>query len=573
MEATTKVKLRSLAPYRRLFPKARGTDKTVKFGANVSDTIGFIPTIIKRCGWQVQRFCDQELSGLSTYEVCARLWDFVKYHIEYIPDRRGLEEVRSPRRLIFDGKGDCDCGTTFIGTCLYYMEISFALRITEYDDKGYYQHIYPVVILPNGEEIVIDFVVDKFNYEHPYTKKLDRKMELQFLDGIDDAPILGLDAVSLGRAFGNESELSELGKLLKHAKKNGGGSSSPKKQKFKDKLKKVAHVANRANPGAVLIRAGILASMKLNLMKVAETLRWGYASPDLAKSKGMDMSKYDKVKKVLDKARSVFFAAGGKEENLRKAILTGRGNRSHDVAGLGRLSENTPLPELLGAIYDDEFVHGVEGLGVVSETAAIASATTAMGALAALLKSIGSLFPHKKDNAGDSVPPDSGADSGSDSASSESGSETPSTPAASSDTGDNATPPAADPPSDDNTPAPDPPASDNGDGNLPATVPQADPPAETDPPPDSDPPPDEGTSGLGGLGSSLKSFYEKNSNWILPTAGVIVGSIATALYMESRSKSKPAPVIQTINGPPKQKKGKGKGGKKKSNKQSVIALM
>ncbi|MGZ3867267.1 MAG: hypothetical protein ACXVNR_13015, partial [Bacteroidia bacterium] len=202
MEARKKVELQSLEPYRYLFPKARFIDHTVKRGATVADTVSTIPKIIKQTAWQVQRFCDQELSGLSTYEVCAKLWDFVKYHIEYIPDRRGIEEVRSPRRFIADAKGDCDCGSTFIGSCLFYKEIPFVLRITQYDNKGYYQHIYPVVILPDGKEIVVDFVVDKFNFEQPYTKKKDTKMELQFFDGIDEAPILGMDARNAQQRFG-----------------------------------------------------------------------------------------------------------------------------------------------------------------------------------------------------------------------------------------------------------------------------------------------------------------------------------------------------------------------------------
>ena len=48
MEAKVKVELLSLEPYRHLFPPASGVDSTVKLGANVSDTVNFIPEIVRR---------------------------------------------------------------------------------------------------------------------------------------------------------------------------------------------------------------------------------------------------------------------------------------------------------------------------------------------------------------------------------------------------------------------------------------------------------------------------------------------------------------------------------------------
>ncbi|MGZ3888896.1 MAG: hypothetical protein ACXVPQ_09990 [Bacteroidia bacterium] len=574
MEARTKVKLQSLEPYRYLFPKARLIDHTVKRGATVADTVKTIPKIIRITAWQVQRYVDQELRGLPNDEAFRKLWNFVKYHIEYVPDEKRVEQVRSPRRLIHDAKGDCDCGTTFIGACLYLLEIPFLFRITKYKEN-YFQHIYPVITLPGEKEIIMDFVVHAFNYEEPYTEKQDTKMDLQFLDGIDEAPILGVDARNARQRFGYESDLAELGRLLKKKTPAQKQAAKEKRKNFGKKLMKVVNIANKVNPGAVLLRAGILASMKLNLMRVAETLKWGYASRELAQSKGMDMSKYDKLKAVLAKAQKIFYASGGKEDNLRKAILTGRGNRHHEVAGLAGMNENTPLPQLLGAIYDEEFVHGMEdypganGLGVVSETAAIATATSAMGALAALLKSIGSLFPHKKDKVSDPVPPDSGADSGGGNDADESegeehapasnADETPATPMAESEQQDTPEAPA--------------PGEDNGD-NLPAPTNETalTTTGDNDPPPDSDPPGDETTQGLGGI----MDFYERNKQWILPT-GIAIGAFGlVALVHHFVSKPElPPPVLQTqtINGAPR--RSKKKGGKKKSEneRQSVIALM
>ncbi|MDO8998308.1 MAG: hypothetical protein Q7W45_00980 [Bacteroidota bacterium] len=429
MEATTKIKLKSLDPYRHLFPAALVIDKTIKKGAGVSDTVAFIPKVVAKCRWQVKNYVDAELRGLGMYEACEKLWHFVKQHIEYEKDERGLEQVRSPRRLIHDVKGDCDCFTTFIDTCLTELNIPTINRITKYKEN-HFQHIYPIVPMSNGQYIVMDCVVDRFNYEEPYSEKKDYKMDLQFLDGIDDEKLNG--GVDVQDLFGWDGEMGELGKA-KIFRKNQSTSAMPlqnqgnKKtliknkgfQKFKTIAKKGLNIANKANPATALLRAGILASMKLNVMKVPQRLKWAYLTESEAQQKGADMAKFGKLKNVLYRIEQIFYTAGGKPENLKKAILEGRGNRNKEVNGFGYaesmdgnvsgMSEYTNVSTLLGtSIYQDEFVNGLEGtegLGAaVTTSAAITAATTVMASIAALLKSIGNVFPNKKQSHDFNVP-------------------------------------------------------------------------------------------------------------------------------------------------------------------------
>jgi len=594
MEAKTKVKLKSLEPYRHLFPKAIIVDKTVKKGASVQDTVHFIPEIVKKTAWQVEDYVEQELKGLSTYDVCRKLWDFVKYHIEYRPDKRGLEQVRSPRRLIHDGFGDCDCGTTFILTCLYVLKVpNCTRRITKYREDRF-QHIYPVVEL-DGKEIIVDFVVHEFNYEEPYTEKEDYKMDLQFLDGIEDrSPTLyGVDAQDL---YGGLRDIGELGQLLRRAKRGGGGGAKPalfkkktpeqKKQKKEDrkkKLMKVVNKVNKVNPGVALLRAGILASMKLNLLKVAERLKWAYASKDHAVSKGMEPAKHDKLKEVLARAEKIFYTAGGKPENLRKAILTGRGNRSKEVAGFDGYSENTPLPELLGAIYQDEF-SGLEGLdgegfGVVTAAAtgaSITAATGVMAAIAGLLKQVGVLFPKKdgekkrglfkrKDSASSEQTEES-----SESASENSEAE-PSQPSEES---------SSESESQENSETSE--TTEESSENLPAVSEEtAVTTTEESGEENSEPTSEEETNGLSGLGG-IRDFYQKNKKWIVPV-GVLATAITLGLVINhyaNKSEAQPKPQTQPVQQPTvngidgRKKRRRTKGGEGGTyGKQSVIALM
>lgn len=580
MEAKTQVKLLSLAPYRDLFPAAQAIDQTVKMGATVSDTVDFIPQVVQRTRWQVEKFVEQELQGLSTYMACEKLWNFVKYHIRYKKDKRGIEQVRSPRRMIHDGVGDCDCFTTFIDTCLHVLNIPTINRITKYDGKDYFQHIYPIVPLGNGKYIIMDCVADSFNYEVPYSEKKDYKMELQFLDGIErDETFTGnVDAQDL---FGWNDDMGDLGKLFKKRSSsssampegNQGGKKGKKGfQKIKNIAKKALNITNKINPATAVLRAGILASMKLNVMKVAEKLKWAYLTEAEAKKKGADMSKFGKLKNVLYKIEQIFYTAGGKPENLKKAILSGRGNRKHEVSGFGLigideiqaygLDDNAPLSQLLGDVYHDEFVSGLEGtegLGVVATSASIAAASTVMGSIAALLKSIGSLFPKKKG--------EEGGGSGEGGSGDEGGGEESSEPSVSTSSGDEDS------------------ESDSGSNNVPAKTNKSV--AKQSSSDDEDSGDDEGTNGKsvsrtsedgGETPTGLKGFWEKNKKWMKPVGiGLGVAGILYAGYriVTGNKKAKAAPNGQAaLNGfsgkkHKKRKKGKGNGHGRKSN----IALM
>ena len=614
-EAKNNVELLSLEPYRHLFPPCPEIDHTVKKGANVSDTVKFIPAIVKRDSWHVKKFVNQELRGLTTYEACQKLWDFVKFHIRYEKDERGAEQVRSARRLIRDGKGDCDCFTTFIDKCLYQLQIPFINRITKYGGSSF-QHIYPIVPMGSGKYIVMDCVVDSFNYEQPYTEKQDYPMDLQYLDGIEDTDraLVGIDARDL---FSNTNEIAELGKLLKRRSGGGGGSGGAapakkgifkkktpeqkqankqvrkeKRKVVKKKVLKVVNKVNKVNPATVLLRGGILASMKLNLLKVAEKLKWGYATREYAASKGMDMRKYDQIKAVLAKSESIFFAAGGKPENLKKAILTGRGNRNHEVAGLRGLGQYSTMPELLGAIYEDEFVNGLEGfgslgnLGEPATAAAITAASGAMAALAALLKSVGVLFPPKgKNKKGQN--PENGAEQA---AASE---ETPTEPLPEDQTDPPSSPGEGPEPEESEAPPSEEQQQQQqdeqeGGGETGMTLEEKEQNPDTEITPEGVPGEgnevtstsgggdEEGTGGiLNGPGLGIKAYWLKNKQWLLPV-GIGLGVLAvsgivsylTSAKEKQQTYKRQQPALNGVQSRHKKKKG----GQDRYAKKTVMAL-
>jgi len=424
MEARKKRNIKPGNQFDQLFPKSEGVNKTIRRNANVSDTVAFIPKVVHETLHQTDAI-SRKLKANNVYETCSRIWHFVYQHINYKKDQEGYEQIRSPARAWKDRVSgvDCDCYSTFISSILTNLGIKHKLRITKYW-KDYFQHIYPVV--QNGaKEIILDCVTDKFDYEVPYSQKKDYPMELQYLNGFDG----GMD--ELGKIFkknmakkglvpGNTQQkpapkgLFNKLKAKKAAKATASGSTAPAAKKKKGILKKVVSKINKVNPATILLRNGVLASMKLNVKNVAKRLRWSYLTPEQAAAKGILPEKFQKLVATRAKLENIFTVAGGKVENLKKAILGGKGNSDRAVNGLGMLpmvgstgymSAYIPLNQLLGPeIYYSENIEGIEGLGDLGEPVTLTSIAAAAGVIAGIiasLKQIGDIFGGGKKESAD----------------------------------------------------------------------------------------------------------------------------------------------------------------------------
>ena len=444
---TGKRHIKSGDEYNHLFPSAQGEYITVQKNASTLDhTIPLMKKVVAETLDDTVEIA-KLLKADTEKQTCQNIWEFCFNHLQYQKDEPGIEQVRRPARVWKDRKNkgvDCDCMSVFIGSILTNLGIPFSFRLTKYTSPEF-EHVYPIAHTKNGV-VIIDAVVHKFNREVPYSSKKDIKMDLQYLNGLEND--LGFTAEELE----NIEEFEELDELLENeypmdaqellgdqdldglegraerrarrkarkAKRKSRRANRKAKRKvrkakrkekiqnfkklsLKEKLKKGLHVVNRINPGAALLRLGILASMKLNLMKVASKLRFAYWTNAEAKRQNMDIGKFNQLKRIREKLEKIFFGAGGKTHNLKKAILEGRGNRDRRVVlnGLGAVISNVTdeddLITIVGEdIFDDEFSDvdfGVDGLGSAAATGtAIAAATGVIGAIAKLIKQLGSMF-------------------------------------------------------------------------------------------------------------------------------------------------------------------------------------
>lgn len=234
MIAKGKRKISSGKEFDHLFPQSLGTVSVMRDeNASLDETIDLIKKIARESGNEVRKLVNHLKSiSKNDEDFLKKLWNFIYKHIDYKLDEKFIEQVRSPKRLWHDRKGDCDCYSTFISTCLIYANIPHKLRITKYF-KPDFQHIY-IVVPKNGdlkkdldmyrnrdEYIVLDCVTDSYNHEVNYSEKRDYEMKLERLDGfgnLGDMPSLpqevSAELLSTLTALNqNKAELKGLGQL------------------------------------------------------------------------------------------------------------------------------------------------------------------------------------------------------------------------------------------------------------------------------------------------------------------------------------------------------------------------
>ena len=552
MEATKKRKIRSGEEFGHLFPKPLFLDPTIKKGATVDDTVRFIPQVVRETLFQTAKLAPL-LKGKNVYETCKNIWDFVYSHIAYKKDANGKEQIRSPARGWHDRFHgiDCDCYTVFISSILSNLKIKHKLRITKYK-QDHFQHIYPIVPTTGGNYITVDCVVDRFNYEEPYTEKQDTKMELEYLNGIPSTNNVDVQDLMGWEELNGEDDLGKIKLFKKMTQPPGSEGDTSKKGKLKNLLHKGLHITNRLNPATTLIREGVLISMKLNLFKVAQRLKYAYLSEDDARKKEMDMEKFSKLRKIKEKLEKIFYDAGGKPENLKKAILTGKGNSKgkHDVNGLGYIpddmngmDENTPSNTLLGMdIYQSE---GFGELGSATAAAAsITAATGIIGAIAGLLKGVGNMFPKKSKEGADFENPESTPGDGTSTA--EVSQNAGNVKITNSDDGSSTTSSSSN--------------SEGGGGNNQKSLMKTS--------GDSSSTDSSDSSG----GDKPQGFWDKNKKWIKPTAIGLTGLGLVFLGVKMLHKPKPPAPAPPLTGIKSRKK-KRKGGNKGKKKKQAVAYM
>lgn len=118
----------------------------------------------------------------------AKLYRWVKNNIIYKEDPPGVQWIQTPSYLAFTKVGDCKSFTVFLCSVFYNMGLDYFIEFAAYPNRQNSKrltHVYPIVILPTGQQIPMDVVYsvieggpavlpdhqDKFGQEKPYLHK------------------------------------------------------------------------------------------------------------------------------------------------------------------------------------------------------------------------------------------------------------------------------------------------------------------------------------------------------------------------------------------------------------------
>lgn len=188
--ATGKRAIRSGAEYARYFDesKLQGTDPIILQSGTNHDTLRKMSEIARKYSYQTKKIA-AHLKASSLKQSLNNLWEFLYNHVQYKLDNPNREQLRTPLRTWKDrARGvDCDCYSIFISSVLHNWGIPHAFRMAAYSAD--FQHVYVVVPVDGKKSSLennyytVDPVVDHFNYEVPFSKKFDRSMQVQMLNG------------------------------------------------------------------------------------------------------------------------------------------------------------------------------------------------------------------------------------------------------------------------------------------------------------------------------------------------------------------------------------------------------
>lgn len=130
------------------------------------------------------------LRGKNDYETAKNVWRFVVAVLTYVEDKAGHEKVRGPAYTFKKGTGDCKNFSIATSSLLKNLGIKHKFRFTGYQLGGSYEHVY-IVAKIKGREVPIDTTLKypTFDYEEPYSFKLDKMPRITYIRGVKQTNI------------------------------------------------------------------------------------------------------------------------------------------------------------------------------------------------------------------------------------------------------------------------------------------------------------------------------------------------------------------------------------------------
>jgi len=201
-------------------------DTVLQNYTTLDSTIKALKEIVRDHGHESAALA-REVQARSIYQTCSNLWHWIRKNLRYERDDIEIEQLRTPARIMADGKGDCDCFTILICSTLNELGISNYAKVTAYNKPNEFEHIYPIAIDEFGRQIILDCVpeIPRFNHEHQpiINSKIYPIMQLAKLSGLNAveteqelAGTMSEEIILAAVDFQNEAEISGLTESEQH---------------------------------------------------------------------------------------------------------------------------------------------------------------------------------------------------------------------------------------------------------------------------------------------------------------------------------------------------------------------
>ena len=381
-ESAVERQIKDGSKYDKYFPKALGTKVLAKANGSVQDTVDLMKQMVKDYSHQTDKIAAhlavREDGRLNIRKTAQAVWQFVFDYIKY--NYEVGEQLQTPAHTWYQAQvlarqnptktnsADCDCMAIFSACCFHSLGIPCSFRIAGYRNPlGFsngYQHVY-VVVHDNGNDILVDPVTNRFDYEKEPAIQTTFPMSLNGTDiymlagdGEENSAYGHVYSVqpdgSLGELGGKKrkakkaekkakkqakkaakkekkaakKEIKQARKQIRKAKRSGDQTAleTAKAMKAKAKAKKSAAKekidANRTGISKFVSKAGKFIKNSTLLVPRAMfllLLRLNF--------RGM-ARKFSNNQKAYEKFANVWKKLGGKQNKLVKAIDKGKNRKA-----------------------------------------------------------------------------------------------------------------------------------------------------------------------------------------------------------------------------------------------------
>lgn len=415
-------------PITALLPKPDNKENILVKNAGNADIITAIHSMVPEATADVKLLA-KKLDKGTPYKTAFAIWYFLRVWAKYVRDAAERQQIRYPRRFIFDtlaknNSGDCKSFSLFTVSILRALGLPAYFKYAGYaPDSTHPSHVYSYTLDKNGQPIYIDGCYPFFNREKPYTYSKTENMTVTSLSGVlagtgnqkakaaaarqflnslepaqrkkvlnafrrycevkglgrgqhisdvmaEDFPILGLEEQSDVIA-GSEPDVIAGRKKKKQKLTPEQKAARKKKRRAKAKAAGKKFLWGVAFVNLLPIRAAFNAIVAANFNAFANNLKWIYENRN-----GKTKEEWKKISKIW---RNV----GGLEKALLKAIQLGTKHKPLFLSKKAKSRFQARQKKLgikgIGAICLDD----IQGIGAAPVIAAAIAA--ASGIIAALI--------------------------------------------------------------------------------------------------------------------------------------------------------------------------------------------